>query len=224
LSPFQDAPHDAFEKTLIRHPIDRENAQKVLGDEIGEPPSALQFDRIKIFRHQAAVDGSAVRLGHNQHHGVAGSKTRARVKAYRLCDQVFVRVRIDYMPARMRIGQNSCTFGTHDSSLFDGMRGGDYWFQSSTTPQPAFANIPYVGKSFEWRTMSKEDSIEVTGTVVEKFPSGLFSVQLDQDRTVLAHLAGKLRRNRIRVLAGDRVTLELSPYDLTKGRITYRHK
>jgi translation initiation factor IF-1 len=65
--------------------------------------------------------------------------------------------------------------------------------------------------------MSKEDSIEVTGTVVEKFPSGLFSVQLD-------HLAGKLRRNRIRVLAGDRVTLEMSPYDLTKGRITYRHK
>ncbi len=53
---------------------------------------------------------------------------------------------------------------------------------------------------------------------------GLFSVQLDQDRVVLAHLAGKLRRNRIRVLAGDRVTLELSPYDLTKGRITYRHK
>lgn len=72
--------------------------------------------------------------------------------------------------------------------------------------------------------MSKEDCIEVTGTVVEKFPSGLFNVQLDQDRVVLAHLAGKLRRNRIRVLAGDRVTLELSPYDLTKGRITYRHK
>jgi translation initiation factor IF-1 len=74
------------------------------------------------------------------------------------------------------------------------------------------------------RTMSKEDCIEVTGTVVEKFPAGQFSVQLDQDRIVLAHLAGKLRRNRIRVLAGDRVTLELSPYDLTKGRITYRHK
>ena len=74
--------------------------------------------------------------------------------------------------------------------------------------------------------MSKEDAIEVQGTVVEKFPAGLFSVQLDQDRdrVVLAHLAGKLRRNRIRVLAGDRVTLEMSPYDLTKGRITYRHK
>ena len=71
--------------------------------------------------------------------------------------------------------------------------------------------------------MSKEDCIEVTGTVVEKFPSGLFSVQLDQERLVLAHLAGKLRRNRIRVLAGDRVTLEMSPYDLTKGRITFRH-
>jgi len=72
--------------------------------------------------------------------------------------------------------------------------------------------------------MSKEDCIEVIGTVVEKFPSGLFSVQVDEERVVLAHLAGKLRRNRIRVLAGDRVTMELSPYDLTKGRITYRHK
>ncbi|MBI4874675.1 MAG: translation initiation factor IF-1 [Acidobacteria bacterium] len=74
--------------------------------------------------------------------------------------------------------------------------------------------------------MSKEDCIEVTGTVVEKFPAGQFSVTLDsdQEKTILAHLAGKLRRNRIRVLAGDRVTMELSPYDLTKGRITYRHK
>ena len=72
--------------------------------------------------------------------------------------------------------------------------------------------------------MSKEDSIEVTGTVLEKFPSGLFGVQLEHERVVLAHLAGRLRRNRIRVLAGDKVTLELSPYDLTKGRITFRHR
>ncbi len=72
--------------------------------------------------------------------------------------------------------------------------------------------------------MSKEDSIEVTGVVIEKLPDGKFSVQLEAERMVLAHLAGKLRQNRIRVLAGDRVTLELSPYDLTKGRITYRHK
>jgi translation initiation factor IF-1 len=72
--------------------------------------------------------------------------------------------------------------------------------------------------------LSKEDSIEVTGTVLEKFPSGLFSVQLEHEKVVLAHLAGRLRRNRIRVLAGDRVTMELSPYDLTKGRITFRHR
>lgn len=72
--------------------------------------------------------------------------------------------------------------------------------------------------------MSKEDCIEVQGTVVEKFPSGQFNVQLESERLVLAHLAGRLRRNRIRVLAGDRVTIEMSPYDLTKGRITYRHK
>ena len=72
--------------------------------------------------------------------------------------------------------------------------------------------------------MSKEDSIEVTGTVVEKFPSGLFSVQLDQERTVLAHLAGKLRRNRIRVVLGDRVTVAVSPYDPTRGLIVFRAK
>jgi translation initiation factor IF-1 len=74
------------------------------------------------------------------------------------------------------------------------------------------------------RTMVKEEAIEVIGTVVEKFPSGVFRVQLDPDHTVLAHLAGRLRRSRIRVLTGDRVTVEVSPYDLTKGRITYRHK
>jgi translation initiation factor IF-1 len=59
--------------------------------------------------------------------------------------------------------------------------------------------------------MSKEDSIEVTGTVLEKFPSGLFSVQLEHQRVVLAHLAGRLRRNRIRVLAGDKVTWNSPP-------------
>ena len=72
--------------------------------------------------------------------------------------------------------------------------------------------------------MSKEDSIEVTGTVLEKFPSGLFSVQLEHERVVLAHLAGRLRRNRIRVLAGDKVLVEMTPYDLTKGRLVYRFR
>jgi translation initiation factor IF-1 len=88
----------------------------------------------------------------------------------------------------------------------------------------SFAKIPKTENHHEGGGLSKEDSIEVTGTILEKFPSGLFSVQLEHDRVVLAHLAGRLRRNRIRVLAGDKVTLELSPYDLTKGRITFRHR
>ena len=71
---------------------------------------------------------------------------------------------------------------------------------------------------------SREEGIEVSGTVLEKFPGGVFSVQLEQKQLVLAHLAGRLRRNRIRILAGDRVTLELSPYDLTRGRIVYRFR
>ena len=69
----------------------------------------------------------------------------------------------------------------------------------------------------------KEDSIEVTGVVTEKCPSGMFAVDID-GRVVLCTLGGKLRMNKIRILAGDRVTCELSPYDLTRGRITYRQK
>ena len=72
---------------------------------------------------------------------------------------------------------------------------------------------------------TKEEGIEVGGTVLEKFPGGMFSVELEQKKQiVLAHLAGRLRKNRIRILPGDRVTLELSPYDLTRGRITYRFR
>lgn len=71
----------------------------------------------------------------------------------------------------------------------------------------------------------KEEGIEVGGTVIEKFPGGMFSVELEQQKQlVLAHLSGRLRKNRIRILPGDRVTLELSPYDLTRGRITYRFR
>jgi translation initiation factor IF-1 len=72
--------------------------------------------------------------------------------------------------------------------------------------------------------LPKDDAIEVTGKVVEKFKAGMFSIELDIGKTVLATMAGRLRRNRIKVMNGDRVSLELSPYDLTKGRITYRHK
>lgn len=70
----------------------------------------------------------------------------------------------------------------------------------------------------------KEEGIEVSGTVLEKFPGGMFSVELEQKQVVLAHLSGRLRKNRIRILRGDKVTLELSPYDLTRGRITYRFR
>ena len=70
----------------------------------------------------------------------------------------------------------------------------------------------------------KEEGIEVSGTVLEKFPGGMFSVELEQKQIVLAHLSGRLRKNRIRILPGDRVTLELSPYDVTRGRITYRFR
>ena len=62
------------------------------------------------------------------------------------------------------------------------------------------------------------------GKVVEKFKAGMFSIELDLGRTVLATMAGRLRRNRIKIMNGDKVSLELSPYDLTKGRITYRHR
>jgi translation initiation factor IF-1 len=73
-------------------------------------------------------------------------------------------------------------------------------------------------------SLPKEDAIEVMGKVVEKFRAGMFTVELDAGVPVLASMAGRLRRNRIKIMTGDRVSLELSPYDLTKGRITYRHK
>jgi len=70
--------------------------------------------------------------------------------------------------------------------------------------------------------MPKEDLIEVEGTVVEALPNTMFRVAIQEGHTVLAHLGGKLRKNYIRILPGDKVKLELSPYDLTRGRITFR--
>lgn len=70
--------------------------------------------------------------------------------------------------------------------------------------------------------MPKEDAIEVEGTVVEPLPNAMFRVQLDNGHRVLAHISGKMRMHYIRILSGDRVKVELSPYDLTRGRITYR--
>lgn len=72
--------------------------------------------------------------------------------------------------------------------------------------------------------MSKEDVIEAQGTVTETLPNAMFRVKLDNGHTILAHISGKMRMHFIRILPGDRVTVELSPYDLTRGRITYRFK
>jgi translation initiation factor IF-1 len=72
--------------------------------------------------------------------------------------------------------------------------------------------------------LSKDDVIEVEGKVVETLPNAMFNVELVNGHKVLAHIAGKLRMNYIKILPGDKVTLELSPYDLTKGRITWRSK
>ena len=72
--------------------------------------------------------------------------------------------------------------------------------------------------------MSKEDVIEVEGLVVEKLPNAMFRVKLENGHIVLAHISGKLRMNFIRILPGDKVTVQMSPYDLTRGRITWRSK
>lgn len=72
--------------------------------------------------------------------------------------------------------------------------------------------------------LSKEEAIEVEGSVIEPLPNAMFRVKLDNGHVVLAHISGKMRKFYIRILPGDRVTVELSPYDLTRGRITYRAK
>lgn len=72
--------------------------------------------------------------------------------------------------------------------------------------------------------MGKEDVIEVQGTVLETLPNAMFRVQLESGQKILAHISGKMRMHFIRILPGDKVTVELSPYDLTRGRITYRFK
>jgi translation initiation factor IF-1 len=72
--------------------------------------------------------------------------------------------------------------------------------------------------------VAKEDTVEVTGVVLESLPNAMFRVELENKHQVLAHVSGKMRKNFIRILTGDRVLVELSPYDLTRGRITYRYK
>ena len=72
--------------------------------------------------------------------------------------------------------------------------------------------------------MAKQDVIEMQGTVIETLPNTMFRVKLDNGHVITAHISGRMRKHYIRILTGDRVTVELTPYDLTKGRITYRNK
>jgi translation initiation factor IF-1 len=72
--------------------------------------------------------------------------------------------------------------------------------------------------------MSKEENIELQGTIVETLPNAMFRVELENGQIILAYVSGKMRMHFIKILPGDKVTVELSPYDLTKGRITYRFK
>lgn len=75
-----------------------------------------------------------------------------------------------------------------------------------------------------WRSMAKEDHIEMEGVVIETLPNTMFRVELDNGHKVTAHISGKMRKHYIRILTGDRVTVQLTPYDLTKGRIVFRSK
>ncbi|TNF92163.1 MAG: translation initiation factor IF-1 [Gammaproteobacteria bacterium] len=72
--------------------------------------------------------------------------------------------------------------------------------------------------------MAKEDQIEMQGTVIETLPNTMFRVELENGHVVTAHISGKMRKHYIRILTGDQVTVEMTPYDLTKGRITYRER
>ena len=72
--------------------------------------------------------------------------------------------------------------------------------------------------------MSKQDVIEVEGTILESLPNAMFQVKLENGHVILAHISGKIRMNFIKILPGDRVTVELTPYDLSRGRITYQFK
>jgi len=78
--------------------------------------------------------------------------------------------------------------------------------------------------SADWSFMTKEELLEFPGSVTELLPNATFRVKLENGHEIIAHTAGRMRRNRIRVLAGDKVLVEMTPYDLSKGRITYRFK
>jgi translation initiation factor IF-1 len=108
---------------------------------------------------------------------------------------------------------------TLDPGGFDGIFRG-------TLAQPTVRLVYCTCVFYEngWISMAKEELLEFIGTVNELLPNAMFRVTLDNEHEILAHTAGKMRKHRIRVLAGDRVNVEMTPYDLTKGRITFRYK
>jgi translation initiation factor IF-1 len=83
--------------------------------------------------------------------------------------------------------------------------------------------VALLSRKNRWNHMGKEDLIEVVGTVVKVLPATMYNVRLENGHEVLAHISGKMRKHFIRITAGDKVTIQISPYDLSKGRITYRH-
>jgi translation initiation factor IF-1 len=85
--------------------------------------------------------------------------------------------------------------------------------------------VPTAGHSFQPQVyMSKDDSIEFEGTVTETLPNTMFRVKLENGHEIIAHISGRMRKNYIRILTGDKVKVEMTPYDLSKGRITYRQR
>jgi len=99
-------------------------------------------------------------------------------------------------------------------------------YKSSTkaTKHPIWTRVRSFCTGQQGVPMAKEELLEFNGTVVELLPNATFRVKLENDHEIIAHTAGKMRKNRIRVLTGDKVLVEMTPYDLTKGRITYRFK
>jgi len=91
-------------------------------------------------------------------------------------------------------------------------------------PRSGHGIILTPSAAIEEKRLAKEDLIEFEGVVLEVLPDARFKVKLDNGHETLAYTSGKMRKNRIRVLAGDRVTVEMTPYDLTKGRLSFRHK
>jgi translation initiation factor IF-1 len=90
--------------------------------------------------------------------------------------------------------------------------------------RPPLSPVALAARRTTRSLTSKEELLEFPGFVVELLPNATFRVKLENDHEIIAHTAGKMRKNRIRVLAGDKVLVEMTPYDLTKGRITYRFK